>query len=91
MKSDAQKRADARYTAKAYEQIKIYSPREDRLRDLIAVAAERSGVSMGEYVRRAIWVQLQTDGIDASALDEMPPHGSRLNAADTGTGSGEDG
>lgn len=89
-KSIAKSKADARFDARTYEQIAIKSRREDRLRDLIAVAAGRMGVSSGEYIRRAIWARLKADGIDAAALDEMPPHGRRLNAVDTGTGRDED-
>lgn len=83
-KSIAKSKADARFDAKTYEQIAIKSRREDRLRDLIALAASRTGVSSGEYIRSAIWARLQADGIERSALDDLPPHGRRLNAADTG-------
>lgn len=91
MKSAAKDAANKRYDRKTYEQIRIDSRREDRLRDLIAVAAGHLGISSGEYIRRAIWARLRADGIDAGALDEMPQRGRRLNAADAGTDRDEDG
>ena len=89
-KSVAKSKADARFDTKTYEQIAIKSRREDRLRDLIAVAASRYGVSSGEYIRSAIWARLQADGIERSTLDDLPPHGRRLNAADAVAALDED-
>ena len=66
----AQNRATTKYNAKAYEQIKIFSRREDRISEQIETAAARRGISKAAYILDALRAALDRDGISAA---DLPP------------------
>lgn len=61
-------RASTKYNTKTYDNIHFVSRKEERLPDLISLAASRSGESKGAYITRAIKFQLQQDGITLDML-----------------------
>ena len=71
--SKARIKANARYNAKTYEQIKFQSRKENRLRELIAIAADKRGISSAQYIVEAVQVQFNTDGITPDMLPEVEP------------------
>lgn len=71
MRTEAQKKADAKSNKKIYEPIKFSSRRENRLREQIALAANRNGISSAQYIINAIQVQLDLDGISIEDLPEQ--------------------
>lgn len=62
MRSEAQKRADKKYNAKTYEQIKLIGKRTDALNARIQRASVAAGMSKNAYIVAAIEKQLETDG-----------------------------
>ena len=59
------------YIKNNYDQIKIQSRKEYRLRELIAIAADRRGISSAQYITEAIQLQLDHDGITPDMLPEQ--------------------
>lgn len=57
------------YIKSNYEQIKIQSRNEYRLREQIALAANGKGISSAQYIINAIQVQLDLDGI---SIEDLP-------------------
>lgn len=66
----SQIRASVKYKKKTYEMIRFDSRKTDRLSELIALAAERRGISRAQYINNAIRVQLKADDI---SIDDLPP------------------
>lgn len=58
------------YNAKAYEQIKVESRKENRLRELIEAAATKRGETSAKYIRRTLTEAVNADGI---TIDSLPP------------------
>lgn len=67
--TEAQKRANNKYKAKAYDQINYRVPRHERLKELVNYASEKAGKSSAQYVVDAIKTQLDKDGI---TIDQLP-------------------
>lgn len=68
--SEARLKANAKYQKKTYDLISISSKRVDRLRELIALGAEKTTLSKNEYMINAIRSQLSRDKI---TIDMLPP------------------
>lgn len=67
--SDARRRANEKYNAKAYEEIKIRVKKGQK--DIIKAAADKSGDSLNEYINKAILQRMeqeQTQGGDGSGI-----------------------
>ena len=69
-KEEIQKYTTA-YNAKAYEQIKINSRKENRIGDLLDIACSKTGLSKAQYILNAIKTQLEKDGINADMLPQL--------------------
>lgn len=67
--TEAQKRANMKYAKKAYIKVSFDSRREDRLNDLVKLAADKHGISKAEYISGAIQARLELDGI---TIDQLP-------------------
>lgn len=68
--SDAKKRANAKYDAKTYDQIKFRTRKEERLNDMIDLAAKKLGTSKADYIVTAVKNRLESDGIK---IEDLPP------------------
>lgn len=62
MTSEAKKRANMKYDAKTYEQIKIKERKEYCLNERLVSAARQAGVSKNAYMLSALERQLAADG-----------------------------
>ena len=66
--NEKKKLSNRKYDVKTYDQIMFKTRKEDMLRELIAMAAKKTGVTSGEYMRRAICNSLKADGIDTGVI-----------------------
>jgi len=67
--SQARLDANRRFNDKTYERVSFSARKDQRINDLVTIAAQRSGMSKAEYMLTAIRAKLIADGIDESALD----------------------
>lgn len=67
--SDAKKRANAKYNAKTYDQLRCNYRKDERLNDLVDLAAKKLGTSKADYITTAIKSRLKADGIH---LEDLP-------------------
>lgn len=68
MRSEAQKRADQKYKAKAYDQTRFETRREIHINERINQAASQQGVSKNAYIVAAVERQLEADGFGRESL-----------------------
>jgi len=66
--SDAKKRANKKYNAKAYEQIKLIGKKTDALNVRIQRASEAAGMSKNAYIVAALEKQLEADGFGKDTI-----------------------
>ena len=69
--NNARIRANAKYNAKAYEDIKIRERKEKRLQALLDIACAKTGKSKNQYLLDAVYAQLDHDGITPDMLPEQ--------------------
>ena len=68
--SESRYKANKKYDAKTYDQIKINARKDSRLNDLIDLAAAKTRKSKAQYIVDAIQAQLAKDGVK---IDDLPP------------------
>lgn len=64
--SEARHRANEKYNANAYEEIKIRVSKKKNKKEIIQSAAKASGESVNAYINRAIDLLLTADGYGIS-------------------------
>ena len=57
------------YNANTYEQIKVDSRKENRLRERIEIASKKHGIKSRQYIIEALEKAVQADGI---TIDSLP-------------------
>ena len=68
--SDARIKANNRYNAKTYDQLRCNYRKDERLNDLVDFAAKKLGTSKADYIVTAVKNRLESDGIH---LEDLPP------------------
>lgn len=58
------------YNANTYEQIKVDSRKENRLRERIDIAAKKHGVKSRQYIIETLEKAVQADGITIESLSQ---------------------
>ena len=70
-KSDAQKRASAKYDAKTYFIITFKVRQDSRIKEMLTIAAQKRNMSASAYIIMAIEQLLSYDNITISALADL--------------------
>ena len=68
--TDARIKANNRYNAKTYDQLRCNYRKEERLNELVELAAEKHNISKAEYMLTAIRFKLESDGV---TIDQLHP------------------
>ena len=73
--SEARHRANEKYNAKAYDEIKVRVPKGEK--EAIAAAAKQSGESVNAFIYNAVRERMQREVIQGGAVSGYSPHAER--------------